>query len=123
MEKPLELFDILKNDGIEMEMPYDGIYYLKNNVLFHIQVIVIDELSAEKHIWIKSLSNKVDIAGMKNLLKQSIILKDGHEKEVANSLIETVLNANSALINEIKENEEISRLLMQFSEETAKKYL
>ena len=41
----------------------------------------------------------------------------------ANSLIETVLNANSALINEIKENEEISRLLMQFSEETAKKYL
>ena len=123
VEKPLELFDILKNDGIEMEMPYDGIYYLKNNVLFHIQVIVIDELSAEKHIWIKSLSNKVDIAGMKNLLKQSIILKDGHEKEVANSLIETVLNANSALINEIKENEEISRLLMQFSEETAKKYL
>ena len=119
----MELFDILKNDGIEMEMPYDGIYYLKNNVLFHIQVIVIDELSAEKHIWIKSLSNKVDIAGMKNLLKQSIILKDGHEKEVANSLIETVLNANSALINEIKENEEISRLLMQFSEETAKKYL
>lgn len=123
VEKPLELFDTLKNDGIEMEMPYDGIYYLKNNVLFHIQVIVIDELSAEKHIWIKSLSNKVDIAGMKNLLEKSVVLKDRHEKEVANSLIETVLNANAALINEIKENEEISRLLMQFSEETAKKYL
>lgn len=123
VEKPLELFNTLKDNGIETEMPYDGIYYIKNYMLFPTQIIVTDELSAEKYIWIKSLSNKMDIAGMKNLLDTSIALKGEYEKERAKLLIETVLNANADLINEIKENEKISRLLMQFSEETAKKYL
>lgn len=123
MEKPLELFNTLKERGIEIKMPYDGIYYIKNYVLFPMQIVVTDELSSEKHTWIKSLSNKMDIVGMKSLLDKSIALEGKHEKELANSLIKTVLEANGDLINEIKENEEISRLLMQFSEEIAKRYL
>lgn len=124
-EKPVELFKALENRNrkVNIEMPYKGIYYIKGNILFPIQVIVTDELTDEGHTWIKSLSRKMDMADMKKLLYKTKELKEEHEKELANSVIEAALMANKALIEEIKENEEIRGLLMELSEETAKKYL
>ncbi len=37
-------------------------------VLFSKQIIVTDELSAEEYTWIKSLSHKLQICDMQNLL-------------------------------------------------------
>ena len=42
--KPIKFFKIIEEMDINIEMPYKGIYYIKNGVWFTTQVIVTGEL-------------------------------------------------------------------------------
>ena len=49
--RPDGLFAYFKNHGIQMEKPYQGIYYVMDAVLFPTQIIVSKELDRKNHIW------------------------------------------------------------------------
>ena len=97
-------------------MPYKGVYYIKNNIMFATQVIVTSELPGDGHGWIKSLSHKTKLQDMKKLLDKTRKFKDEHERELANSVLDVALRANKALLDELKGDEEMSGLLLELAE-------
>ena len=52
------------------ENPYHGIYYVQNRELFPIQIVVTKELDGDSHTWLKSLSNTLEKAEMRELLER-----------------------------------------------------
>lgn len=114
--KPAGLFKDLEEMGMKIEMPYKGVYYIKNNIMFATQVIVTSELPGDGHGWIKSLSHKTELQDMKKLLDKTKKFKGGYEKELACSVLEVALRANKALIDELKGDEEMSGLLLELAE-------
>ena len=114
--KPAGLFKDLEEMGMEIEMPYKGVYYIKNNIMFATQVIVTSELPGDGHGWIKSLSHKTKLQDMKKLLDKTRKFKDEHERELANSVLDVALRANKALLDELKGDEEMSGLLLELAE-------
>ena len=79
--KPIKLFKTLEETGINIKMPYEGIYYIKSGVWFTTQVIVTGELPDTEHAWIKSLSYKIEFADLKKLIYTVRELKGEHERE------------------------------------------
>jgi len=114
--KPVSLFKTLEELDIKIEMPYKGVYYIKNGMMFATQVIVTDELPVEGHTWVKSLSYKTQFTDMKKLLNETRKFKGEHEKELANSVIDVVLRANKDLLEKLKGDEEMSGLLLELAE-------
>ena len=58
-DMPLQLFNGLKEAGIEAEKAGDGIYYIRNLMPFGIQVIVSDEIGEAEQEWLESLIDYV----------------------------------------------------------------
>lgn len=114
--KPLGLFKSLEERNIKTEMPFKGVYYIKSNIPFAIQVIVTSELPGDGHGWIKSLSHKTKLQDMKKLLDKTKKFKCEHEKELAYSVLEVALRANKTLIDELKGDDEMSGLLLELAE-------
>lgn len=114
--KPTGLFKDLGEMDMEIEMPFKGVYYIKNNIMFAIQVIVTSELPGDRHGWIKSLSHKTKIQDIKKLLDKTKKFKGEHEKELAYSVLEVALRANKTLVDELKGDDEMSSLLLELAE-------
>ena len=68
--KPEGLFEYLINRGFKVLNPYHGIYYVQNRALFPIQIVVTKELDGDSHTWLKSLSNTLEKAEMRELLER-----------------------------------------------------
>ncbi len=68
--KPEGLFEYLINRGFKVLNPYHGIYYVQNRELFPIQIVVTKELDGDSHTWLKSLSNTLEKAEMRELLER-----------------------------------------------------
>jgi len=115
-KKPLGLFKALEKRNIKTEMPYKGVYYIKNGVWFTTQVIVTSELPGNGHTWIKSLSYKTSFTDLKKLLYKTRKLKEGRARELANSVINVTLRANAALVEELRGDEDMNGLLLELAE-------
>ncbi len=114
--KPVELFKHLKSKNVQITMPFNGIYYINDMVLFPTQIIVTDELSGEEHTWIKSLSHKLKIHDMQNLLYHIVKLRSDYEKELADSVLEVALRANKTLIEKLRGDGKMSGALRELLE-------
>lgn len=112
--KPMELFNSLEEMNAKITMPYSGIYYIDGITWFPTQVIVTSEL--EGHTWLKSLSSNMEMSDMKNLLDETAKLKGEHEKELANSVLDTALKANKDLAEELVTDNYISEELLKLVE-------
>ncbi|MCI9080474.1 MAG: hypothetical protein HFH68_16465 [Lachnospiraceae bacterium] len=114
--KPLGLFKALEEMDIKIEMPYKGVYYIKDGMMFATQVIVTDELSNDGHIWIKSLSHKMRMVDLKILISKIKKFDNEHERELANSVINVTLRANAALVEELRGDDDMNGLLLELAE-------
>ena len=83
---------------------------------FTTQIIVTDELLDMEHAWIKSLSYKIEFADLKKLIYTIRGLKDEHERELADAVIDVTLKANEDLLEELRGDEEMSGVLMELAE-------
>ena len=68
--KPEGLFRYFKEHSYSVSNPYQGIYYIEGNVLFPTQIVVTKELDGDSHTWLKSLSNTLEKAEMRELLER-----------------------------------------------------
>ncbi len=105
--KPVKLFNELKQYDVKIAEKYPGIYYLSGKVLFDTQIIVSDELSANEHIWLKALTNKLDKNEARKLI-ESLPPKHGDEKnEDAKAVMQVVLNANWNLFENLRKEDPV----------------
>ena len=93
--RPEGLFRYFReHGGYMLSNPYQGIYYVKGNVLFPTQIIVTGELKADDHIWLKALSGRMRPQDMKRLFEYVLRLNGKHDRELADSVVDVSVRAN-----------------------------
>ena len=68
---PRKLIKELKRLGNEIKRPAPGIYYVEGNTLFDVQIIVMSQLSPEKHSAYRILSRNAEQADITRFLAEA----------------------------------------------------
>ncbi len=113
--KPFGLFGYFKEHGYQISNPYNGIYHIKGNILFPAQIVVTRELNPKLHVWLRSLSGKLDQQDLMNLLEQTRQLSGKLDMEFADAVLEVALRANIQIMKEwmgdVKMSEELLEIV------------
>lgn len=81
-----------------------GIYEVQGKLLFQTQIIVCDKLEKPEHIWLCSLTNRIERREFDTLVDNIIRLREPYEKECADAVLEVVSSANRTNIEKWKED-------------------
>ena len=104
--KPEKLFKYFEGHEYVVTNPHEGIYYIKDKVLFPTQIVVTKELDSNAHRWIKALTvqlNKDDLSGLLDNRQQMIKKID---REFADSVLEVSIKANRQLVEKLREGDD-----------------
>ncbi len=102
---PQELFRTLKESSRKIEEKYPGIYYVSGNVQFDVQIVVMNQLSPEKHSAFRVLSKCAKEEDVRRFLKESLTLVNQGDRANADAVFEVSIAANSALYEKIRSDE------------------
>ncbi len=102
---PQELFRTLKESGRKIEEKYPSIYYVSGNVQFDVQIVVMNQLSPEKHSAFRVLSKCAKEEDVRRFLKESLTLVNQGDRANADAVFEVSIAANSALYEKIRSDE------------------
>ena len=105
--KPKKLFSILKKNGVEICQRYKGIYDLQECPFFRAQIIVSSELDLKEHLWLKSLTSKMQEVEAEELIKRTPSLEEKGDKIKADSVLQVAVDENGVLFGRIKEDETV----------------
>ncbi len=114
--RPEGLFQYFREHGYRLSSPFKGIYYVSGNVLFPTQVIVTKEIDGEAHTWLKSLSANVEEETAFRLLRHIKNLSGQRERELADSVLGVMLQANASAIANWKGDGNMYEAVMKFLE-------
>ena len=102
---PQELFKTLEESGRIIEKRYPGIYYVRGNVQFDVQIVVMNQLDPEKHSAFRILSKNAKEDDVRRFLEESLMLVNQGDRENADAVFEVSIAANSALYEKIRSDE------------------
>lgn len=100
--EPRKLFRYLKEQGNKISSRYRGIYYIEGNTAwFPTQIIVTKRLDKNMHIWLRSLSGRLDKNDVKNLLERVGEISDKWDKEMVGAVLAVSIEANKQAVREL----------------------
>lgn len=113
---PRELFKWFKRNGYQVEEKFKGIYYVKKEGLFPIQIIVGKQLNSDNHLWLKSLSQKMTERDVEKLILRIQKLSDQGDKNHAESILQVSVKENRDIFDRMKEGSDAAmrNYLMEF---------
>ena len=114
--RPEGLFKYFDAHGVRVEEVYKGIYYVLDSVLFPTQVIVTKELELGEHIWLKSLSNQLEVQEIRELLECVEGLAEEGEKRLADAVLEVSIRANRKAVERLRGDEGMCEALLEIME-------
>ena len=114
--KPYALFKYFKEHGYWVTKSYKGIYYVEGSVLFPTQIIVTRELEQGNHIWLKSLSDRMEKQDVERLLESISHLTKKTDRELADSVLGVSVRANKQVIEELIGDSCMNQALMEIME-------
>ncbi len=114
--RPDGLFAYFREHGYVTSNPYRGIYYIEGNVLFPTQIIVTKELDEVSHIWLGSLSDRMEKEKMVRLIESAEKLTGKAEREFADSVLEVSIGANKQVIEELMGDGKMCQALLEIME-------
>ena len=91
-----------------IEQKCNGIYYIIKEGDIRIQIIVSKKLSWENHIWLNSLSDKVNVQQAIRFIETSEQLEHLDDRNYADSLWEVVETVNKRIIQKVREDESMA---------------
>lgn len=106
--KPRKLFEKLRDEKFVIEEQWPGIYYIDKAGYIKIQVVVSKELSLESHIWLNSLSEKIDFQQVTRLIEITQTLDCLDDKNYSDSLWEVVASVNKETIQKAWEDKDMA---------------
>jgi hypothetical protein len=101
---PRDMFAQLRKQGHEIIEKYPGIYYVENNLLFPVQIIVTSELNPELHSSLRILTNHVEIEDVRQFLKEAQTRNTPGERNDIDALLQASVAANFEVYEEIRRN-------------------
>ena len=111
--KPSKLFKKLQKEKFRIEEKWRGIYYIIKEGNIRIQIVVTKELSRENHIWLNSLSTRMNEQNIKELVYTTQALRRIDEKAQADSLWEVVATVNKEEVEKVREDEKMCKALAE----------
>lgn len=114
--KPRKLLKYLNAHGFSISMPHKGIYYVNEKVLFSTQIIVTKELAEGNHTWLRVLSQNVKTNDAQKLLSNLQQLKRKTDREMADSILKVMIDANRQLLKKWKGDDSMFEYLMEIVE-------
>ena len=97
-----------------MEKPYSGIYYIYKDGFFATQIVVIKELSKENHLFLTSITRKMNKEDAECLAKAVARLTDKEDKDNADAVLQVAMYANMQLFEMLKEDDVMCDALREF---------
>jgi len=98
---PRKLFKILAEEGHDITEYCPGIYYVTNNLLFPVQIIVISRLNKEMHSSLRVLTTKVKKADVTNFLEEANKRSSQGEKNNVDAVLQVSIRANDAVYEDV----------------------
>ena len=114
--KPEGLFRYLKEHGFSVTNPYQGIYYIKGQIMFPAQIIATGELDKKNHKWLRALSGQLQRDNIQELLDSRNGMTQKSDLELADSILEVCIGANRQVIEELMEDDSMYEVLMEIME-------
>lgn len=111
--KPRKLFKKLIQSEFTIEEKYRGIYYISRSGFIPMQVIVSGELEYGNHVWLNSLTKRLNKNKAKRLVKNTNRLSSAEEKKFADSVWEVVTRQNEAVIMKLMEDKEMCKAMAE----------
>ncbi len=99
---PRELVRRLLEMGLIVEQKHPGIYYVKGNVLFATQLVVISELASHSHSGLRILSKNAGKEDIRTFLKEARQLKKQGDRQNADAVLQVSVLANQKMYEEIR---------------------
>lgn len=100
---PRELFETMKNQGLEVEERYPGIYYIHGKqVLFDTQIVVTRRLDQKAHRTLRVLSKDVQEDDVRAFLKEAVQLTEPGDKNNIDAVLQVSVSANWELYEAIR---------------------
>ena len=99
---PRKLFAALRKEGLEIQQPYQGIYYIKGKTLFDTQVIVTSRLNRRNHRSLRLLSANVQREEVEEFIKAAEELENPGDRNNIEAVLQVSIGANQELYGEIR---------------------
>ena len=111
--KPAGLLGYFNENGYQVSSPYKGIYYITGNIPFLAQIVVTKELRPELHVWLRSLSGRLEKRDLQNLLEHMRHMNEKMDREYAEAVLEVAFRANIQIIKELMGDVRMSEELLE----------
>ncbi|MDD6844400.1 MAG: hypothetical protein PUE32_02400 [Clostridia bacterium] len=111
--KPVKMFNMLKEDGTIIEQRYPGVYYIKGNTLFPVQIVVVKELNSTLHSSLRVLSDSADREDVETFLQNSVKTSEPWEREDIDAVLQASVSANKELYEEIRRDSGMCQALRE----------
>ena len=114
--KPVGLFRYFEEQGYSVTNFCNGIYYIDDRTMFPAQIVVTSELDEGAHKWLKALSGQLKKDSLWELLHSRNQMTEKSDRELADSILEVCIGANSQLIEELEGDDNMYETLMEILE-------
>ena len=99
---PQKLFWELERKGYVLEEKYPGIYYVRGNILFPVQIVVISRLNRTMHSSLRILSANADIEDIRKFLEQTENMKTPRERNNIDAVLQASVSANYEIYQKVR---------------------
>ena len=101
---PRKLFEALRREGMTIEEPFRGIYYIKGLAFFDTQIIVTKRLDPKNHCGLRVLSANASREDVEEFLKTAEKRTDPCDRNNIEAILHVSIGANQQLYDEIRRN-------------------
>ena len=112
--KPQGLFKSLRANGHTVTKKYNGIYYVTDNLMFPVQIVVSSELEAEDHLSLRILSDKAEEKDAKEFVERASLYESQGDMENAEALLSISETANQKIFEDIREEGNMNQVMRNF---------
>lgn len=120
---PKALFQELKKEGYILKKMYPGIYYVRGNVPFPVQVVVTSQLERKAHCSLRVLTTQVEMQNAELFLEQIHYLESKNERSNIDSVLQVSVNANKQVYSLLRRQNEMCEALRELMKDEIEKEL
>lgn len=100
---PREMFEAMKNLGLEIKKRYPGIYYISGKkALFDTQIVVTKQLDKETHRILRVLSKHVKEEDVRRFVEEATQMSEPGDRNNVDAVLQVSVSANKEIYEEIR---------------------
>lgn len=100
---PREMFEAMKNLGMEIKEQYPGIYYISGKqALFDTQIVVTKQLNKETHRILRILSKHVREEDVRAFVEKAVQMSEPGDRNNVDAVLQVSVSANKEIFEAIR---------------------